>query len=183
MAHPRRYAVDPSLQGHTPSFQPQQYQQHQQYDGGVGQQASAPAYDSAYQPNQPQKERSYHSDLPPPPDAFQSVSGGVNQGYVASPPPPENHIPQPPHSSGPSLRGPKPRIDASQVPSPIEAAELDQNLYDQEDFETCNTKGLVPLAGTDYRGVDQGELSFANDSNDVLLTSPTSIRQFAASVH
>ena len=42
------------------------------------------------------------------------------------------------------------------MPSPIEAAELDQNLYDQEDFESCNTKGLVPLAGTDYRGIDQG---------------------------
>jgi protein transport protein SEC24 len=48
-------------------------------------------------------------------------------------------------------------VDPSQIPDPIEAQELDQNLYDEEDFLTCDTKGLIPLAGTDYRGVDQGE--------------------------
>jgi protein transport protein SEC24 len=71
--------------------------------------------------------------------------------------PPQNHIAQPPHSTGPTLTGPRIRIDPSQLPDPIEAQELDQNLYDDEDFMSCDTKGLIPLAGTDYRGVDQGE--------------------------
>ena len=125
MAHPRRYAVDPSLQASTPPPPPsQQYQQYQQYDGATTHQATVPAaFDPAYQPTQPRQERSYHSDLPPPPPpppphTFQSASN-VNPAAYTAPSPPQNHIPQPPHSSGPSLRGPKPRIDASQVPSPI----------------------------------------------------------------
>ncbi|GMK56207.1 hypothetical protein CspeluHIS016_0300470 [Cutaneotrichosporon spelunceum] len=70
--------------------------------------------------------------------------------------PPENHIPPPPHSAGPALTGPRIRIDPSQMPDPVEGQELDQNLYDDEDFHSCDTKGLIPLAVTDYRGVDQG---------------------------
>ncbi|WRT70883.1 uncharacterized protein IL334_007882 [Kwoniella shivajii] len=73
-----------------------------------------------------------------------------------TPQPPQNHIPPPPHSSGPALTGPRVRIDPSQVPNPVEAQELDQNLYDDEDFLSCQTRGLVPLVGTDYRGIDQG---------------------------
>ncbi|KAK4685909.1 protein transport protein SEC24, partial [Tremellales sp. Uapishka_1] len=69
---------------------------------------------------------------------------------------PENHIPPPPHSSGPSITGPRNKIDPSHIPDPMEAQELDQNLYDSEDFLSCDTKGLIPLAGTDWRGVDQG---------------------------
>jgi protein transport protein SEC24 len=69
-----------------------------------------------------------------------------------------NHIPPPPHSSGPSITGPRIRIDPSQMPNPVEAQEMDQNLYDEEDFLSCQTKGVIPLAGTDYRGIDQGEL-------------------------
>jgi protein transport protein SEC24 len=45
------------------------------------------------------------------------------------------------------------------MPDPIEGQELDQNLYDDEDFHSCDTKDLIPLAVTDYRGVDQGGLT------------------------
>jgi protein transport protein SEC24 len=45
------------------------------------------------------------------------------------------------------------------VPNPVEAQEMDQNLWDEEDFHSCQTRGLIPLAGSDYRGIDQGELS------------------------
>ena len=44
------------------------------------------------------------------------------------------------------------------MPDPIELQEMDQNLYDEEDFLSCQTRGVIPLAGTDWRGVDQGEL-------------------------
>jgi protein transport protein SEC24 len=43
------------------------------------------------------------------------------------------------------------------MPNPIEAQEMDQNLWDDEDFMSCHTKGVIPLAGTDWRGVDQGD--------------------------
>ena len=43
------------------------------------------------------------------------------------------------------------------MPNPIEAQEMDQNLYDEEEFLSCQTRGVIPLAGTDWRGVDQGE--------------------------
>ncbi|KAL7423034.1 COPII coat Sec23p-Sfb3p heterodimer component [Cryptotrichosporon argae] len=70
--------------------------------------------------------------------------------------PPAHHIPPPPHSSGTAVTGPRVRIDPAAMPNPIEAQELDQNLYDAEDFASCDTKGLIPLAVTDYRGLDQG---------------------------
>lgn len=59
------------------------------------------------------------------------------------------------------MSGMRVRIDPSQVPNPIEAQELDQNLYEDEDFLSCRTRGLIPLVGTDYRGVDQGTLEFS----------------------
>lgn len=59
------------------------------------------------------------------------------------------------------MSGMRVRIDPSQVPNPIEAQELDQNLYEDEDFLSCQTRGLIPLVGTDYRGVDQGTLEFS----------------------
>lgn len=33
---------------------------------------------------------------------------------------------------------------------------MDQNLYDQEAYESCNTRGLTPFATTSYQGIDQG---------------------------
>lgn len=152
MSRAKKYAVDPSLQSSTSLAHPWPAQR-QGYTAQPGGQV-----EDVYRPDTGPRERSYHSDLPPRPASGPSVSVADQHHHSATPAwePPVNSIPQPPHSAGPHLRGPKPKIDASQVPSPIEAAELDQNLYDQEDFESCNTKGLVPLAGTDYRGVDQG---------------------------
>jgi len=54
------------------------------------------------------------------------------------------------------MAGPRVRIDPSQVPNPVIDQQLDQNLYDDDDFLSCEPRGVMPLAGTDYRGVDQG---------------------------
>lgn len=92
--------------------------------------------------------------IPPPPHA-------TGTSYSSNPNHPSNN-PSNPHFTRPNSNlnsgaaGLRPRIDPAQVPSPIEAQELDQNLYDGEDFESCRTRGLVPLGGTDWRGVDQG---------------------------
>ncbi|KAJ9098064.1 hypothetical protein QFC19_006499 [Naganishia cerealis] len=164
-----RYAVDPSLISHPEPTQqtsygqvPQYIQQHQPYGQQQGlaqpQQYPQQAPETVPYGVQQPRQRVWADDLAPPPPPFVPASTPPpNEGYpTASAPPPVNHIPQPPHAAGPSLRGPKPRIDPSQVPSAVDTAEMDQNLYDQEDFESCNTKGLVPLGTTDYRGVDQG---------------------------
>ncbi|OCF56260.1 protein transporter SEC24 [Kwoniella mangroviensis CBS 10435] len=181
-----RYAVDPSLtggpqpppqgpnlgyqqqqqqqqwQGQSTSPQPDYYQQQQQQhlQGQVGYDPNyvpqlhhvsdrpAPIPTGEYAPTHapgPAQSSSYHHQQPQP-----------QQYQVPVPQQPLNHIPPPPHSSGPTLTGPRVRIDPSQVPNPVEAQELDQNLYDDEDFFTCQTRGLVPLVGTDYRGIDQG---------------------------
>lgn len=58
------------------------------------------------------------------------------------------------------------------MPNPIEAQELDQNLYDEEDFLSCQTNGVIPLAGTDWRGVDQGN-SLPRHLRATLPTIPT----------
>jgi protein transport protein SEC24 len=163
-----RYAVDPSLVSRPDPVQqsyvqPAQYDQQQGYPQTYGQPQpfvqQAPAPQGAYDVSKP-RERIWADDLIPPPAPFApSTSPPVAQAFpgTSTPLPPANHIPQPPHAAGPSLRGPRPRLDPTQVPSAVDAAEMDQNLYDQEDFESCNTKGLVPLGTTDYRGVDQGE--------------------------
>ncbi|WVW80627.1 hypothetical protein I302_102613 [Kwoniella bestiolae CBS 10118] len=179
-----RYAVDPSLSG--PAQQPQvqqqwqqqsqstspqphsDYYQHQQQPGyGQQQQYGQQGYDPNYVPQlhqvsdrpapaptgeyAPTPSSSHHQAHQP---QYQQQQQEQPQYHV--PQPPQNHIPPPPHSSGPTLTGPRVRIDPSQVPNPVEAQELDQNLYDDEDFFTCQTRGLVPLVGTDYRGIDQG---------------------------
>jgi protein transport protein SEC24 len=167
-----RYAVDPSLVSRPDPVQQPSYGQVPQYDQQQGyglqpgygqpqQYAQQAPPQGGYDVQQP-RERIWAEDLIPPPAPFVPAStpppADVYQNSH-TPLPPANHIPQPPHAAGPSLRGPKPRLDPSQVPSAVDAAEMDQNLYDQEDFESCNTKGLVPLGTTDYRGVDQGESS------------------------
>lgn len=139
-----RYAVDPSL-----TAQSNQYQQQTpvlnnptpQLHHVSERRSPPPTGVYAPLPNQPTQPQS-QQQLPP-----------VTQSHQA---PPINHIPPPPHSSGPALTGPRVRIDPSQMPNPIEAQEMDQNLWDDEDFLSCNTKGVIPLAGTDWRGVDQG---------------------------
>ncbi|WVF67842.1 hypothetical protein IAT40_002603 [Kwoniella sp. CBS 6097] len=176
-----RYAVDPSLSAPSPgqgqyggSQQPQgdfqQYHQQSQPDYGQQQPYQQHGHDPNYAPQlHPSSDR--RSPIPSGPYApsgpsyqqqqqqqqqpyqqQQQQQQSLHPSYVA----PANHIPAPPHSSGPALSGPRVRIDPSQVPNPVEAQELDQNLYDDEEFLSCQTRGLVPLVGTDYRGVDQG---------------------------
>lgn len=169
MSNRRRYAVDPTVQGQPA---PDAYQQPQPYEQQAygqtlhPQQQQAPIADhqNAYTTAQ-KKTRVWDDDLAPAPQPFvpagdhnqQQNPGEINRSATHSPLPPVNHIPQPPHAAGPSIKGPKPRIDPTQVPSPIKVAEMDQNLSDLEDFMSCNTRGVIPLASTDYKGVDQGE--------------------------
>ena len=58
------------------------------------------------------------------------------------------------------------------MPNPVEAQELDQNLYDDDDFLSCQPRGVMPLAGTDWRGVDQGN-SLPRHLRPTLMTIPT----------
>ncbi|GHJ87945.1 hypothetical protein NliqN6_4347 [Naganishia liquefaciens] len=163
-----RYAVDPSLISRPDPIQQSQsyeqpaYDQQQGFQQPYGQPQGfaqpVPVQQGEYDVTKP-RERIWADDLIPPPAPFTpSTSPPAAQAFpgTSTPLPPANHIPQPPHAAGPSLRGPRPRLDPTQVPSAVDAAEMDQNLYDQEDFESCNTKGLVPLGTTDYRGIDQG---------------------------
>jgi protein transport protein SEC24 len=72
------------------------------------------------------------------------------------PPPSLAHgIPQPPHSAGQKLSGPRPRIDPDQIPSPVTVRAEDQRRFEHDAFLTCSRAG-VPLASTDYVAVDQG---------------------------
>ncbi|KAK8850698.1 hypothetical protein IAR55_004618 [Kwoniella newhampshirensis] len=177
-----RYAVDPSLtaatgqQPQTQGWQTPSPQPRQDYYQGQGQPQQQPLspQQGAYSSNpqlHPVSDR--RSPLPsgpyapsvsqhPQPQYYQQQQQQQQPEQLQQQPihpsfaPPQNHIPPPPHSSGPSITGPRVRIDPSQVPNPIEAQELDQNLYDDEEFLSCQTRGLIPLVGTDYRGIDQG---------------------------
>lgn len=115
-----------------------------------------PTGEYAPQPVPAAHTQTYHAIQPQPQQQQQAYSGQPNQSSLY---PPQGHIPQPPHSAGPSITGPRMRIDPAQVPNPVDAQELDQNLFDDEEFMSCNTHGVIPLAGTDYRGIDQGQCS------------------------
>ena len=167
-----RYAVDPSLtaqpssQGHQYGYssQPPNAPAHSSDSGAYNAGASDPAHvsakDGTYQPDGTAvRERSYAVHRPDQP-AFQPAPV-----YHSSMNQPSNHIAPPPHSAGPALSGARVRIDPSQVPNPVEAQEMDQNLWDEEDFHSCQTRGLIPLAGSDYRGIDQGKLAASGSSH------------------
>ena len=162
-----RYAVDPSLtaQGQLQ----QQYQQtseHQQayQDPNVNpilhpvSDRNSPAPTGVYAPSGSSTSQFDHMQYAQQPGAQ------IHPSFIT----PENHIPPPPHSSGPQVAGPRVRIDPSQMPNPIEAQEMDQNLFDDEDFLSCETRGVIPLAGTDWRGVDQGERAFHRGERETL---------------
>lgn len=168
-----RYAVDPSLtapvtqgqqSGYSQSTSPQPpYNQQGGYQDDpnhVSQSYStsdrpAPAPTGEYAPPQQPRQRFYGEDPPSQPQQYQQNQQPQQQQQQRFAPP-VNHIPAPPHSSGPQMAGPRVRIDPSQVPDPVYDAKLDQNLYDDEDFQSCRPRGVMPLAGTDYRGIDQG---------------------------
>lgn len=164
MSRKTRYAVDPSLvatsdgpPGPIPSpslpstaFSQTGYVQQQQQPLGD---VSGP-----YAGQTAPRERSWAGELPSRPStAAEPPQHGTGFGYDDS----QTFGVQPtiaplPHAPGPSLRGPKPRINPEQIPSQVEAAELDQNLFDGSDFQSGNPRGVIPTGTTDYRGIDQG---------------------------
>lgn len=72
--------------------------------------------------------------------------------------PTPKHIPQPPHSAGTSFSGLRPRIEPSQVPSPIHAIEADRQQWEDKTFQTLSGKH-APLSTSDFIAVDQGNSS------------------------
>ncbi|RUO95991.1 hypothetical protein BC936DRAFT_142834 [Jimgerdemannia flammicorona] len=51
------------------------------------------------------------------------------------------------------------RIDPNQIPSPVQVQEQDQQTFEDKEFGTCS-KGMVPLASTDFKAVDEGGLAW-----------------------
>lgn len=67
-------------------------------------------------------------------------------------------IPQPPHSAGQPFKGLRTAIDPSQIPSPIESIEADQEKWETERYMTL-PGNHVPLSTSDYIAIDQGNSS------------------------
>ncbi|KAG8701649.1 COPII coat Sec23p-Sfb3p heterodimer component [Ceratobasidium sp. 394] len=65
-------------------------------------------------------------------------------------------IAQPPHSAGRPFPGLRSRIDPSQVPSPVNAWQADQAIWDESTFMTCASSQTVPSSSSEYVAVDQG---------------------------
>ncbi|EJC98563.1 uncharacterized protein FOMMEDRAFT_113703 [Fomitiporia mediterranea MF3/22] len=68
------------------------------------------------------------------------------------------HIPQPPHTSGKPYQGLRARIDPEQIPSPVDVAEYDAELWAGKPHMTL-PGDHVPLATTDCVSIDQGNSS------------------------
>ncbi|KAH8116706.1 hypothetical protein DFH11DRAFT_1724673 [Phellopilus nigrolimitatus] len=68
------------------------------------------------------------------------------------------HIPQPPHTSGKAYSGLRARIDPEQIPTPIEVAENDEEIWEGKPYMTLPGEH-VPLSTTDYVSIDQGNSS------------------------
>ena len=70
------------------------------------------------------------------------------------------HIPQPPHTSGRPYQGLRTRIDPEQIPSPVDVAECDQEVWSSKQFMTLPQSTVhVPLSTTAFSAIDQGNSS------------------------
>lgn len=120
---------------------------------------SAPQQASPPMPNnyeQAQQPHPYANAPPPGPEPSQTAH--LSQAQEGPPALANPSIPQPPHSAGQKLQGPRSRIDPNQIPSPVAVHALDQARFDVEPYLTCS-RGAVPLALTDFIAMDQGNAS------------------------
>ncbi|KAF8918602.1 hypothetical protein CPB85DRAFT_1430304 [Mucidula mucida] len=67
-------------------------------------------------------------------------------------------IPQPPHTAGTAYTGLRPRIEAHQIPCPVEVQEEDRRKWEHQPFMTLPGHH-TPLSTTDYYALDQGNSS------------------------
>lgn len=104
-----------------------------------------------------QQQQQQQRPLPPqsgtmssPHSSSRSASAGV--GYSQGP---FTHTQQnlPPELRPPQQ--PRPRIDPDQMPAPVQVREQDQQIFGDKFFGTLE-RDRVPLATTDYIGLDQG---------------------------
>ncbi|KAL7416970.1 hypothetical protein BDY24DRAFT_426217 [Mrakia frigida] len=162
---PRRTArpIDPSLLPPPPDAYSQQ---HQSNDGPPSQQQPPPPWTSSTagygagqhfdpsssQPHYGQQDPAYYQQPQQQPQQQAEY-------YSSPPPPPSTHIPQPPHTSGRQFKGPRSKIEAEQVPSPVVLWEQEKEIYDREGEHFVAARemnGVVPSSATDYRAVDEG---------------------------
>ncbi|GAA99536.1 hypothetical protein E5Q_06237 [Mixia osmundae IAM 14324] len=97
----------------------------------------------------------YANAPPPGPQPTGMAMQHEEPVYQQQEDPLQPQIPQPPHSAGQRLNGPRTRIDPNSIPSPVAVQAADQRLFEQEPFLTAG-RGAVPLSSTDFLAIDQG---------------------------
>ncbi|KAI8884924.1 hypothetical protein K501DRAFT_332349 [Backusella circina FSU 941] len=138
----RVYAVSSDI-ATNPTQQPIQGQQSNWQQQHVQQPYQPSTQQQQFQPAQP-------PNIGTPTRHHQSSAAGV--GYTNAP---YAHSQQqlPPELRPPTQ--PRPRIDPDQMPAPVQVREADEELFAEKYFGTLE-RDRVPMATTDYIGLDQG---------------------------